>query len=48
MSYLTKRMATLTEIENAVIDSRVVKSFLIDKYGEKMLFSYPSDRSKSS
>lgn len=48
MSYLAERMAKLTELEDAVIDNRVVKSLLIDKYGEKILFSYPTDRSKSS
>ncbi|KAL3282437.1 hypothetical protein HHI36_005624 [Cryptolaemus montrouzieri] len=48
MSLLAKRVDELTEIEDAVVETRTLKSLLIDKYGEKVLFSYPSDRSKSS
>lgn len=48
VSFLGKRLAELTEIEDAIVENRVMKSLLIDKYGENVLFSYPSDRSKSS
>ncbi|KAL3274866.1 hypothetical protein HHI36_019648 [Cryptolaemus montrouzieri] len=46
MSLLAKRVAELTEIEEAVVETRILKSLLIDKYGEKVSFSYPTDRSK--
>ncbi|CAG9568588.1 unnamed protein product [Danaus chrysippus] len=45
--FLAQRLAELTNIEGAVIENRVVKSLLIDKFGENILFSYPTDRSKS-
>ena len=48
VSFLANRLAELTEIEDAVVENRVIKSLLIDKYGENVLFSYPADRSKSS
>ena len=48
MSLLAERLAELTEIENAVVENRDMKSLLIDKYGGNVLFSYPNDRSKSS
>ncbi|CAH0552552.1 unnamed protein product [Brassicogethes aeneus] len=48
VSLLAKRLAELTEIEDAVVENRVMKSLLIDKYGGNVLFSYSSDRSKSS
>ncbi|KAF5291130.1 hypothetical protein FQA39_LY14372 [Lamprigera yunnana] len=46
--FLAERLAVLTNIEGAVIENCVVKSLLNDKFGEKILFSYPADRSKSS
>ncbi|CAG9562097.1 unnamed protein product [Danaus chrysippus] len=46
--FLAQRLTELTNIEGAVIENRVVKSLLIDKFGENILFSYPTDRSKSS
>nr|CAH7753441.1 unnamed protein product [Callosobruchus chinensis] len=46
--FLAQRLAVLTNIEGALIENRVVKSLLIDKFGENLLFSYPADRSKSS
>ncbi|CAH0564652.1 unnamed protein product [Brassicogethes aeneus] len=48
VSLLAKRLAQLTEIEDAVLENRVMKSLLIDKYGGNVLFLYSSDRSKSS
>ncbi|XP_043480323.1 uncharacterized protein LOC122510010 [Leptopilina heterotoma] len=48
LSYLAIRLSELTEIENATIENRDVKSLFINKYGDKVLFSYPSDKSKSS
>lgn len=48
MTYLASRVAELTEIEDAVVDNRTMKTLLIDKYGETVLFSYPVERSKSS
>ncbi|KAL3284595.1 hypothetical protein HHI36_018752 [Cryptolaemus montrouzieri] len=47
LTHLATRLAELTEIEDAVIENRVIKSLFIDKYGEKVLFSYRKDRSKS-
>lgn len=41
-------MAEITNIDDAVVENRVIKTLLIDKYGEKVLFTYPCDRSKSS
>lgn len=46
--FLAERLAVLTNIEGAVIENRVVKSLLIDKFSKNILFSYPADRSKSS
>lgn len=48
MTFLANRLAKLTEIEDAVVENRVMKSLLIDKFGGNVLFSYPADRSKSS
>lgn len=48
MAYLAKRLAELTEIEDAVVENRAMKSLLIDKYGDQLVFSYSKDRSKSS
>ena len=48
VSSLAKRLAELTEIEDAVVENRDMKSLLINKYGENVVFSYPNDRSKSS
>lgn len=48
ISFLAKRLAELTEREDAVVENRTMKSLLISKYGEKILFSYPTDQSKSS
>ncbi len=45
MASLAKR---LDELTHAVVENRDIKSLLIDKYGENVLFSYPTDRSKSS
>lgn len=47
LSYLAERMITLSEVEEAVISNRVVKSLLIDKFGYKIFFSYPTERNKS-
>ncbi|KAG5878174.1 hypothetical protein JTB14_026075 [Gonioctena quinquepunctata] len=46
--FSAQRLAKLTNIEDAVIENRVVKSLLIDKFGGNILFAYPTDRSKSS
>lgn len=48
LSFLATRLAKLTEREDAVVENRTIKSLLVDKYGEKVLFSYPADQSKSS
>ncbi|KAF5275267.1 hypothetical protein FQA39_LY06927 [Lamprigera yunnana] len=48
VSFLASRLAKLTNIDDAVIENRVVKSLLIDKYYGNIVFSYPADRSKSS
>lgn len=48
MRFLAQRVAILTNIEDAVIENRVVKSLVIDKFCENILFSYPTDRSKPS
>lgn len=48
LSYLATRIAEITELENASVDNRTVKTLLIDKYGEKVLFSHPFDRTKSA
>ncbi|KAL3266586.1 hypothetical protein HHI36_010750 [Cryptolaemus montrouzieri] len=38
MSLLAQRVAELTEIEDAVVETCTLKSLLIDKYGEKVYF----------
>ncbi|GFQ96640.1 uncharacterized protein TNCT_690591 [Trichonephila clavata] len=48
VSFLAKRLAELIEIEDAIVENGVMKSLLIDKFGENVLFSYASDRSNSS
>uniref|UniRef100_A0A2A4JTH8 Uncharacterized protein n=1 Tax=Heliothis virescens TaxID=7102 RepID=A0A2A4JTH8_HELVI len=42
VSYLAKRLATLTEVKDAVVDVETVKGLLVAKYGDKLLFSYPN------
>lgn len=46
--YLAKRVTDLTDIEGAFVKNRVVKSFLIEMCGEKVLFFHTDDRSKPS
>lgn len=41
--FIAQQLALLTSI---VIDNRTMKSLLIDKYGENILFTYRTDRSK--
>lgn len=41
-------MAELTDLEDAVVDNRAAATLLIDNYGEKVLFSHPTDRLKPS
>lgn len=40
--FLSECLAKLTEIEDGVIDNRIVKSLRIDKYREKVSFLYSS------
>lgn len=46
LSYLSHKMSLLTGLDDVVVGNRILK--LIDKYGERVLFSHPADRSKSS
>lgn len=42
LSFLAQRLAELTEVKDAVVDEETVKSLLIAKYGDRLLFSYPA------
>ena len=49
LDFLTKRVNDFIEVdnENCYIDNRLMKEFLIEEYGEKILFSEPRCKNKS-
>lgn len=47
LTYLTNRIIEICGVEDIAIENRTTKNLLIDKFGEKVIFSQPSDRSKS-